>query len=570
MDRTVAVLLAFAGVGILVRLLNLVVIFDPRFMNYFWLAWIGGLAILVVARNVATGEPRNQQMASAASALDHRAKLHDEVVSAWWFLDHEVRGPWIDLHVGRAAEKLQSLDVGRLLPLEVPPRSGLALGAIGAMILLAFVPLPFVPGLLLSTPLPTDVATFPDRDEELDEIEALLGEAREIDPANGQDLAAIQEFEQLVDQMRDPDLSLADTAAQANAVDALVDEGNLNTNSLLEGLEEMGSDLRRAEETTPVGEALSRGDLDSAAEEFAALAESLAADNAPSGELQQALEQAAENARAGLEDLAAALEQAAQALANQDAAAASESMMEAAQSVDDLSDLVESQQFQNQAAQRMDALREEMRQQENAAGQATEAGGSASESTDAESGGEGDPSRAAGAPQGGQQSGQSQGTMPPEALEPGAPQGASEGASGEPSDGDVPAGAVPSMTGNTQGLDPSGTGEIPTGLGFSPEQKTGEATSLDVQLLMESTAAAAGEAATEPEDRREEATRQERSRLDYRNVPSELTPAQQELLNQERIPREYRNVIREYFQAIRPQNGGAPTGETGETGETDD
>jgi hypothetical protein len=53
-------------------------------------------------------------------------------------------------------------------------------------------------------------------------------------------------------------------------------------------------------------------------------------------------------------------------------------------------------------------------------------------------------------------------------------------------------------------------------------------------------------------------------------VPSELTPAQQELLNQERIPREYRNVIREYFQAIRPQNGGAPTGETGGTGETDD
>jgi hypothetical protein len=53
----------------------------------------------------------------------------------------------------------------------------------------------------------------------------------------------------------------------------------------------------------------------------------------------------------------------------------------------------------------------------------------------------------------------------------------------------------------------------------------------------------------EPE---EEASRQERSRLDYRSVPSELTPAQQELLNHEQIPREYRNLIREYFQAIRP------------------
>jgi hypothetical protein len=93
--------------------------------------------------------------------------------------------------------------------------------------------------------------------------------------------------------------------------------------------------------------------------------------------------------------------------------------------------------------------------------------------------------------------------------------------------------------------------------------QTGEATSLDVQLEMESTVAAAGETAEprEPEDVREEATRQERSRLDYRSVPTDLSPAQQELLNEERIPREYRNVIRDYFQAIRPR-----TGEEAETG----
>ena len=55
------------------------------------------------------------------------------------------------------------------------------------------------------------------------------------------------------------------------------------------------------------------------------------------------------------------------------------------------------------------------------------------------------------------------------------------------------------------------------------------------------------------EDTQELATRQEESTLDYRDVASDLTPAQQELLNQDRIPREYQNLIKEYFEAIRIQ-----------------
>jgi len=54
-----------------------------------------------------------------------------------------------------------------------------------------------------------------------------------------------------------------------------------------------------------------------------------------------------------------------------------------------------------------------------------------------------------------------------------------------------------------------------------------------------------------PEDI-EEASKQERSKLDYRNVKSELSPAQKDLLNQDQIPWEYRPLIKNYFQAIRP------------------
>lgn len=555
MDRTVRVVLAFAAGGIFVRLLHLVVPFDPGFMTYFWIAWIGGLAAALVLNRGAGGpDPRGLDpgMTDAASSLDRRAHLNDEVLSAWWFLSHEVSGPWVELHIRKAAQKARILDVGRLFPIRTPSKTWFALGGLGVMIVLQFVPLPFVPNLLLSTPSP-DTAAPPDRDAGLDEIEQLLREARELNPET--DLAAIatiDEFDRLVESMRDPG-SLADTEAQADAVDALVDEGNLNTNNLLEGLEQMGENLQRAEETAAAGEALSRGDLDAAVEEFEALAEALASSEPASDSLQQVLDQAAENARAGLEELAEALEQAAEALRNQDAESASEAMMEAAQSIDDLSDLVESQQLQNQAAAQMDDLREALRQQENASPSA----GTPPESATSESG-QGEPSGEGGAAQSGE-GGPGEGAMPPDALQSGAGQGENEATGGEPTDGQVPEGAVPSMTGNTQGVDPSGTGQIPTGLGFSPDQKTGEATSLEVQLEVESLAAAAGETAveSEPEDVREEATRQERSRLDYRTLPTELTPAQQELLNEERIPREYRNVIREYFQAIRPRTGDA-------------
>ena len=50
----------------------------------------------------------------------------------------------------------------------------------------------------------------------------------------------------------------------------------------------------------------------------------------------------------------------------------------------------------------------------------------------------------------------------------------------------------------------------------------------------------------------EEASQRERSKLDYRNVPSKLTPAQKDLLNQDPIPFEQRQFVKDYFKTIRP------------------
>lgn len=74
---------------------------------------------------------------------------------------------------------------------------------------------------------------------------------------------------------------------------------------------------------------------------------------------------------------------------------------------------------------------------------------------------------------------------------------------------------------------------------------------MDVQLQQAGLKGANDDAVPSAEEI-EEASRRERSTLDYRNVKSELSTAQKDVLNKDRIPWEYRPLIKGYFQAIRP------------------
>jgi hypothetical protein len=98
---------------------------------------------------------------------------------------------------------------------------------------------------------------------------------------------------------------------------------------------------------------------------------------------------------------------------------------------------------------------------------------------------------------------------------------------------------------------PGGLAQLPTSL----EAKL----KLDVKL--EAQAVQGVEAnKTQPkgkeEDEVSQATKKERSKVDYRDVKSDLSPAQKDLLNQEHVPWEYRALIKGYFQAIRPAGTG--------------
>lgn len=542
-ERLASGFVYFIGAGVAVKVVGLVVLLGTGFLRAFWAGWFVALAVFVV-RSLRG----SQDLGKTAGDLDRKARLDDEVLSAYWFLKQESATPWINLHIERAAKQVRQIDLGRLYPLSLPRSVYLAGAGLGVLFALNFAPLPFTPGILFSTPMP-DLEAL-DRQARLNEIEALLREAEALDE-NAR--TTIGEFQQLVEDMRDAGLTLDETAEQSERVENLLDEGNLNMNSLLEGLEQIGEDLQRSEETAPTGEALSSGDLQAAAEELQRLAEELGSGTPSSNELQEALEEAAEDPRAGLEELSEALQAAADALAQENAQGAEQSLNEAAESLGELSDLLQSQQLQNLAAQQMEALREALRQQESqeAQGEPGQQGGESS-STGGEQGEQQEPGAqsgdaAAGTPQEGEAG------TPQEGFQPGGADGASEFVPGQAPEGATSSQEAPPITGDIQNIEPTGTGETPTGLGFSPEQKTGQPTSLEVQLQLQTTLAASSEEPPEPDsERREEATRQERSTLDYRNVPSQLTPAQQELLNQEPIPREYQNVIKDYFRAIRP------------------
>ena len=78
---------------------------------------------------------------------------------------------------------------------------------------------------------------------------------------------------------------------------------------------------------------------------------------------------------------------------------------------------------------------------------------------------------------------------------------------------------------------------------------------LDVQLQQEQLTGQYAQ--EESSDELEQTSKQERSKLDYRNVPSELSAAQRDVLSQKRIPWEYRSLIKQYFAAIQPHKNKA-------------
>jgi hypothetical protein len=213
----------------------------------------------------------------------------------------------------------------------------------------------------------------------------------------------------------------------------------------------------------------------------------------------------------------------------------------------DLADLARGQELRNLAAEGIEALETALSQQAAESPPGTgEPGANSSASPGASPGGEGSPGEGAPGASGDPGEGES-GAEPGEA-------GPGQGGAGDQAPGQGGEG-VPGLAGSPEAMAGGDSGLTPAGLGLSPAVKTGLETFLEVQLERVVTQARSTESSSrsgsQTDGRLEVTTSQERSGLDYRSVPSELSPAEQALLEQDRIPPRYRNMIREYFQIIR-------------------
>src|SRR5438128_4578267 len=490
-------------------------LFDP--LRGATIAFIAGIWILLFAAYVVWRSLYRATLRQAAAVIDRAAGLNDEIKTAFWFIHNPRPSEWVDVQIHRASISAKRMNLDTFFPRRIPKTSYVAAGLLLLFAGLNFVPLPWNHNWLALQAAPAFTLT-PDDAAILKQTEALLRKAEKLKQP---ELA--EKLEDIVQQLQEGKIDAAQAAQMLDALQSQLDEGNLDAASIREGLEEMAKDLSESDKLQATADAMKNKELNLAADELRKLAEKLGLNSADANkQMQKSLQQASESPRLGLEELAKLLKEAAENLKDQDQEAAQEALDQAADELDSLQEKMQAQDLKNQAAQQLQSLQQSLRQRQQASAQKGQRG------------------------QRGQGKGQDgQGQKGQRGEQPGDQADGQAGAEGEPSDDAAQGGqAGAPMPGNSEG-----NGLMPSGKGGGDAPREGAPTTLDVKLQQERVKGMQDQG---KEENIEEVSKQERSKLDYRNVKSELSPAQKDLLNQDRIPWEYRTLIKNYFQAIRP------------------
>ena len=452
-----------------------------------------------------------RQLGRAAGVADMRAGLNDEIKSAYWFMRQDNSSPWIDLLVGRAAATARRLNPRRLVPVTIPKRFGITLALFGLLQIFALVP---SDGPLLTFVVASDSIRFERT------LDTYAEEMRDLIDGEGDELLdeeALALLELALEELEAEDTSFDELLRNLREAQDLLDEGNLGMTATRDALDELGEEFSGSNELKDFVNALRNQDLSDAADRLRDLAERLAdLDGLELTELAELLQEASNLDEPAIEELLKALQQAADAIAEDRVPDAQEALNEAADEIDQITDRQARQQANNEAAERAQALQEALaRQPMSAEGQTQMAQGQSGEAQQANA------SMAA----------------------PSSAVNRSEGAQ--------PPGTESGPAGNATG-DPSGA---PLDLGAS--------TTLEARLALEVIDGTAPEFPDEereldPEDLFQEASRQQGSIVQYRDVRPPSQYSQGSALNAERIPWQYRSLVKKYFLAIRPAPHRAP------------
>lgn len=437
-------------------------------------------------------------LSDAAASLDQAAQLNDELKTAYWFIVHPVQSEWVDVQIHKAVETARQLHIDTLYSRTMPRTFYKAAGLALALLALNVLPLSWNHNWMLLQGAPPFALSGTDQ--------AIVNHAKKLLDKSGM----AGELEKIIDNLQQGKISSEQAQQQISDLRQQMDGGNLELNNILDALASMANELGQSPELASTAQAMSEGDPGKAADQIRDLAQKL---GTASGDalrnLQKSMSQAASNSPAALQDLSQMLQKAADALKNADPQTEKAAMENLAQALDQLAQKMQGQQQQNQAGRQLADLQNALQQE----------GAAESEASDAQ--------------QAQSSASSNQG------------QGANGENSGNPGPNGTPQAGKPS--GNGQG-----SGSMSTSAsGSNQEQKSGQLTKLDVQLKMEGLRGQAGK--SEQLQDIEEASKQERSAMDYRNVPSQLSPAQKDALNQNRLPREQREIVKTYFEEIRPQ-----------------
>jgi len=521
----IAVTLAIALiVPVVFKLLDLVFLFRARTVSGFFIVW--AVATIVWTGSRIRGK---NPLSQVAANVDRKAGLNDQLKTAYWFIKNPRSSEWVDAQIQRAAQNTGRLRLESIFPRMFPRTSFIAAALLFVLVALNFVPLSLNHNWVYLQAAPPFSLTNEARIN-LENALKLLDKAKAAE--NGK---LAEQIEEIIKDLEQGNISLDDAIKQLDALKDQLEEGDLESGATTNGIEHMAAVLRQSKAMQAAAQTMAKGDLDAAAAQMRELGDRLQSlSPADLREMSTKLQEASENPRASLQDLAKALDATGAAIQRGDRTAGKAGLDRIARELESIKQRIADQQLRSDAADELGDLVDELQQQnqqegESSAGQPGKQGNQ-SKSDQKSSGGEGEKSEAQAGDQGEQG----------EAGDPGE-QGGEQGQAGD-------------NPGGTSENAPNGKGGNSFGGSTKSAPLEGDATTLEVLLKQEALKIEGEAGGLEPDKEKEAAGERERSKLDYRNAPSDLTPAQKDLLNQDRIPWESRQLIKNYFQAVKPKS----------------
>jgi len=494
--KTIYAILSVALIfPLLFKLIDLISPFRGMTVVVFLTLWAAATAAWLIWRT------RGQETLSQAAAnLDRLAHLQDQMKTAYWFIRHPSSSEWVDVQLEGAIQNAKRLKIETLYPGSISKTFHRAFALMAVFVILNFLPLSQNHNWFYLQGAPPFQLSRTDQ--------ALVDRAKKL----LEKTEAARELEKIISELQQGKISSDAAQQQLSDLRQQIDGGNLELNNILDGLTSMANQLGQSGAFESTAQAMSAGDLAEAADQIRSVAEKLGITPADVlREMQKNMSQAANNSPAALQDLSKLMREAADAFKNDDPEAGKVALNNLAQALEQLAQKMKGQQQQSQASQQLADLKNSLQQE------------AASDQANADA-------QLTPIPSQGQGGGGEKGDSSP---------------NGTPSTG--------KSSGNGQGSQSASANSSELG---SPEDlKPEEMTKLDVQLKMEGLK---GQAAKDGQQQDlEEASKQERSAMDYRNVPSQLSPAQKDALNQNRLPREQREIVKYYFEEIRPRAAAA-------------